>query len=42
LEIGWQQAAAVVEIVRQYSQFQAVGVFQDVAGIERIVWAHMP
>jgi len=42
LEVGWQQAAAVVEIVRQRSQFQAVGVFQDVAGIARIVWANMP
>jgi release factor glutamine methyltransferase len=42
LEVGWQQAAAVVEIVRQRGQFQAVGVFQDLAGIERIVWANMP
>jgi release factor glutamine methyltransferase len=42
LEVGWQQAAAVVELIRQLGQFQALGIYQDFAGIERIVWASMP
>jgi release factor glutamine methyltransferase len=42
LEVGWQQAAAVMEIVRQCGAFQEVGGFRDFAGIERIVWARMP
>jgi release factor glutamine methyltransferase len=42
LEVGWQQAVAVMDIVQQLGQFQAVGVFQDFAGIERVIWARMP
>jgi release factor glutamine methyltransferase len=42
LEVGWQQAVTVIGIVRQLGQFQAVGVFRDFAGIERVVWARMP
>lgn len=42
LEVGWQQAAAVINIIRQCGRFQEAGVFQDFAGIERVVWARMP
>lgn len=42
LEVGWRQAAAVVECVRAGGQFQDVGVYQDMAGIDRVVWARMP
>jgi release factor glutamine methyltransferase len=41
LEVGWQQAAAVIDIVRQCDHFQDVGAFRDFAGIERVVWARM-
>jgi release factor glutamine methyltransferase len=41
LEVGWQQAAAVMNIIRQCDHFQEVGVFRDFAGIERVVWARM-
>jgi release factor glutamine methyltransferase len=41
LEVGWQQAAAVINIIRQCGHFQEVGVFRDFAGIERVVWARM-
>lgn len=39
LEVGWQQATTVVNLVRQQAHFGAVGVYHDFAGIERIVWA---
>jgi release factor glutamine methyltransferase len=42
LEVGWQQAVTVMDIVQQLGQFQAVGVFQDFARIDRVVWARMP
>jgi len=42
LEVGWRQAAAVVESIRAGGQFQDVGVYQDMAGIDRVVWARMP
>jgi release factor glutamine methyltransferase len=41
LEVGWQQATVVIDIVRQCSHFQEVGGFWDFAGIERVVWARM-
>jgi release factor glutamine methyltransferase len=41
LEVGWRQAAAVVDLVRQGGRFRDVSVYQDFAGIDRIVWAHM-
>ena len=41
LEVGWQQATAVIDMVRQCSYFQDVGGFRDFAGIERVVWARM-
>lgn len=42
LEVGWQQAATVQALVRQQGHGQAVGVLQDLAGIERVVWVKMP
>jgi release factor glutamine methyltransferase len=42
LEVGWRQAAAVAECIRAGGQFQDVGVYQDMAGIDRVVWARMP
>jgi release factor glutamine methyltransferase len=42
LEVGWKQASTVVKIIQQLGQFQAVGVFRDLAAIERVVWARMP
>jgi release factor glutamine methyltransferase len=42
LEVGWGQAATVVAIIRQTGTFQRLGVWQDFAGIERVVWAQMP
>jgi release factor glutamine methyltransferase len=42
LEVGWRQAAAVMEIIRQCGAFQEMGGFRDFAGIERVVWARMP
>ncbi len=37
LEVGWQQAEAVRVLLQQY--FQTTGVYQDFAGIDRVVWA---
>jgi release factor glutamine methyltransferase len=42
LEVGWQQATNVLEIMRQSRFFHRVGVYHDLAGIERVVWAQMP
>jgi len=39
LEVGWQQAAAVVALVRQQRLFCDVGIYKDFAGIDRIIWA---
>jgi release factor glutamine methyltransferase len=39
LEVGWQQAAAVIDLVRQCKYFQEVGGFRDFAGIARMVRA---
>ena len=41
LEVGWQQATAVRETIRQQEHFHATGVYHDLAGIERIVWARV-
>lgn len=41
LEVGWQQAAAVQEAIQQQEHFCATGVYHDLAGIERVVWAHV-
>jgi release factor glutamine methyltransferase len=41
LEIGWQQAIAVQEIIRQQGHFCPTGVYHDGAGIERVVWAQV-
>ena len=42
LEVGWQQAAEVLAIVRQSGFFHRMDVYHDLAGIERVVWAQMP
>jgi release factor glutamine methyltransferase len=42
LEVGWQQAAAVQQAIQQQGHFCATGVYQDLAGIERVVWAQVP
>ena len=42
LEVGWQQAAKVLDIVRQSGFFHRMDVYHDLAGIERVVWAQMP
>lgn len=39
LEVGWQQAAEVRVLLQRQQAFQAVGVYQDFAGIDRVVWA---
>jgi len=41
LEVGWQQATAVQETIRQQGHFSATGVYHDLAGIERVVWARV-
>jgi release factor glutamine methyltransferase len=42
LEVGWQQAGKVLEILRQSGFFRRMDVYHDLAGIERVVWAQMP
>ena len=42
LEVGWQQAAAVAEFIREQKRFCEVGTYPDFAGIERSVWARIP
>ena len=41
LEVGWQQAATVQEAIQQEGYFCATGVYHDLAGIERVVWAQV-
>ena len=41
LEVGWQQAPAVQEMIRQQGHFSSSGIFRDLAGIERVVWAQV-
>ena len=41
LEVGWQQAAVVQETIRQQGHFRSTGVYHDLAGIERVVWAQV-
>lgn len=42
LEVGWQQAAAVQAVIQQQGHFCATGVYHDLAGIARVVWAQVP
>lgn len=42
LEVGWKQAAKVLDILRQSGFFHCMDVYHDLAGIERVVWAQMP
>lgn len=42
LEVGWKQAAKVLNIMRQSGFFHRMDVYHDLAGIERVVWAQMP
>jgi release factor glutamine methyltransferase len=42
LEVGWQQADVVDALLRQTARFEATGVHQDFAGIDRVVWGRMP
>lgn len=39
LEVGWQQAQMVMTMLRSQGAFAEVGVEQDLAGIDRVVWA---
>ncbi len=39
LEVGWQQASRVVELIQAEDGFDATGIYSDFAGIERVVWA---
>lgn len=39
LEVGWQQAHRVAELIRQQGAFGAVGIYPDLAGIDRVVGA---
>jgi release factor glutamine methyltransferase len=41
LEVGWQQALAVQETLRQQGHFSATGIYHDLAGIARVVWAQV-
>jgi release factor glutamine methyltransferase len=41
LEVGWQQATATQEMIRQQGHFSSTGVYHDLAGIERVVWAQV-
>ena len=41
LEVGWQQATAAQETIRQQGHFSSTGVYHDLAGIERVVWAQV-
>jgi release factor glutamine methyltransferase len=42
LEVGSGQAAMVTAIMQQTGWFAQVGVYLDLAGIERVVWAQVP
>jgi len=41
LEVGWKQAPAVTELMRQGGCFRRIGVERDFADIERVVWAQV-
>lgn len=41
LEVGWQQAAAVLEDFQRQGAFQALGSYQDYSGIDRVVWGQV-
>jgi release factor glutamine methyltransferase len=41
LEVGWQQAPAAQEMIRQQEHFSATGIYHDLAGIARVVWAQV-
>jgi release factor glutamine methyltransferase len=41
LEVGWQQATATQETIRQQGHFSSTGIYHDLAGIERVVWAQV-
>jgi release factor glutamine methyltransferase len=41
LEVGWQQAPAVQHMIRQQGHFRATGVYHDLAGMARVVWAQV-
>ena len=41
LEVGWQQATTVQRIIQQQGHFRCTGVYHDLAGIERVVWAQV-
>ena len=41
LEVGWQQATAVQDTIQQQRHFSSTGVYHDLAGIERVVWAQV-
>jgi len=41
LEVGWQQATAVQETIQQQQYFSATGVYHDLAGMARVVWAQV-
>ena len=42
LEVGWQQAGTVDELMRQTARFEATGTHRDFAGIDRLVWGRTP
>jgi release factor glutamine methyltransferase len=42
LEVGWKQAQAVVEGMRQAETFCRIEAYRDLAGIERVVWGQVP
>src|SRR5262245_25263530 len=41
LEVGWQQASAAQETIRQQEHFSSTGIYHDLAGIARVVWAQV-
>ena len=41
LEVGWQQAVRVQQLMQQQGQFATTGVCDDLAGIGRVVWGQV-
>jgi release factor glutamine methyltransferase len=41
LEVGWQQAPDVQDMMRQQGKFTTIGVHDDLAGIARVVWGQV-
>jgi release factor glutamine methyltransferase len=41
LEVGWQQAPAAQATIRQQEHFSSTGIYHDLAGIARVVWAQV-